>query len=363
MGEKTKIDWTDSTWNPLRGCNHVSEGCRSCYAEKMAARFCGPGQPYESVMRTGMLTTLWNGNVELVENHLLDPLKWGPVHLSCASCGADHLMLNCPEKITRPRRIFVNSMSDLFHENVTNEMRDRIFAVMALCPQHIFQVLTKRPERMLAYLSASGRNISVYNAATSISENFSRMSETMAHHRSSGNGWWTLPNVWLGVSVENQAAADERIPLLLQTPAEVRFVSCEPLLGAVDLTQIETSAFDCGSGTKNSLTGDMRLPGCGSVSSTTIHGKRINWVIAGGESGPGARPMHPDRARGLWDQCEAAGVPFFFKSWGEWLPVTDDSQGPHVREVDDHKYLKCGKKSSGFLLDGVKYKQFPEVNQ
>ncbi|GGA80852.1 hypothetical protein GCM10011507_35100 [Edaphobacter acidisoli] len=133
MGTKTGISWTDATWNPIRGCSRVSEGCRHCYAERAAYRFSGPGQPYEGLVQIGAdgkRRPQWNGQVRFVEEHLLDPLKW-----------------------TRPRRIFVNSMSDLFHENVTDDMRDKIFAVMALCPQHTFQVLTKRPERMLKWFT------------------------------------------------------------------------------------------------------------------------------------------------------------------------------------------------------------------
>ena len=134
MSAKTGIEWTDATWNPVRGCSRVSEGCRNCYAEKVAYRFSGPGQPYEGLVRinaAGERKLEWNGQVQLVEKHLLDPLKW-----------------------KEPRRIFVNSMSDLFHENIPDEWIDKIFAVMALSPQHTFQVLTKRPERMRKYLSA-----------------------------------------------------------------------------------------------------------------------------------------------------------------------------------------------------------------
>ena len=188
MGAKTGIEWTDATWNPIRGCSRVSEGCRNCYAERQALRFAGPGQAYEglAVLQNGR--PHWTGKIAFVEEHLLDPLRW-----------------------RKPKRIFVNSMSDLFHENVTDEMRDKIFAVMALSPQHTFQVLTKRPKQMLGYLERNATGGRIFHVAQKLD----------AKGHGAGSGSWPLPNVWLGVSVENQVAADERIPLLLQTPAAV----------------------------------------------------------------------------------------------------------------------------------------------
>ena len=291
MGTHTEISWCDSSWNPLRGCSRVSEGCRNCYAEKMAARFVGIGQPYEGLTNNGH----WTGKVELVEKHLLDPLKWGPVYEGI-HCGVGTLKekKNRDGSITvtreRPRRIFVNSMSDLFHENVSDEWIDRVFAIMALCPQHIFQILTKRPQRMLDYLSQTeGRRVVIPQAGP----------------RSTGGSVWThsaswpLPNVWLGVSVENQKAADERIPLLLHTPAAIRFLSCEPILEEVCIERIPRR--------ENYYEGKEPL---------YWHPLKegINQVIVGGESGHGSRPMDPAWARSLRDQCkEAAGVSFFMK--------------------------------------------------
>jgi protein gp37 len=305
-----------------------------------------------------MLTTLWNGQVEFVEKHLLDPLKWGPV-LEGIRGGSGILKVkrNRDGSVTltreRPRRIFVNSMSDLFHENVTDEMRDRIFAVMALCPQHIFQVLTKRPERMLKYLTTSSV-LRTDRLTKIVGLNFPIGTESKLQPIA-----WPLPNVWLGVSVENQAAADKRIPWLLDTPAAVRFVSCEPLLGPIDFSQLGPGPWPLWGPLSGYCSRHYPKIRCGCPDQTPS----IDWVIAGGESGPNARPMNPDWARGLRDQCEEAGVPFFFKQWGEYLPVTADSIGPHVVEFDDQKYLKCGKKAAGSLLDGGEYKKFPEVNQ
>ena len=227
MSSKTGIEWTDATWNPIRGCSRVSEGCRNCYAETVANRFCGPGKPYEGVVQIGADgkgNGKWNGQIKFVEKHLLDPLRW-----------------------KKPQRIFVNSMSDLFHENVTDEMRDRIFAVMALCPQHTFQVLTKRPERMLAYLSDDEAPLRWDDSPGDW--NLSKAEDGLVYSamerrdtaRMDKRGYVRLdnplPNVQLGVSVENQKAADERIPLLLQTPAAVRFISAEPLLGPINLNR------------------------------------------------------------------------------------------------------------------------------
>jgi len=327
MADKSKIEWTDATWNPIRGCSRVSEGCRHCYAEAVAGRFRGPGLAYEGLTQITNGRPVWNGTIQFVEEHLLDPLKW-----------------------KRPRRIFVNSMSDLFHENVTDVMRDRIFAVMALAPQHTFQVLTKRPERMLAYLNAHNADIVIW----------ARMSD---HNIGLGcaRSSWPLPNVWLGVSVENQRAADERIPLLLQTPAALRFLSLEPLLGPVNLRSLALPAHN-----------DFAVHECSiDALSFLIDGRSgLGWAICGGESRPGARPMHPDWARALRDQCIAAGVPFFFKQWGEWAshPKPEDYWLEKARAaVNWHEWSdgiwshQFGKKAAGHLLDGQEWHQFPEL--
>jgi protein gp37 len=249
MGDRTGISWTDATWNPIRGCSRVSQGCVHCYAETVAARFSKPGQAYEGLTdKHGR----WNGKILVVEKHMLDPIRW-----------------------RRPRKIFVNSMSDLFHENLADDVIDRVFAVMARAPHHTFQILTKRPARMLEYSRA----------------------------RLLG---FPLPNVWLGVSAEDQPTADERIPVLLETPAAVRFISAEPLLGPVDLYDYLHPSCECELSDPMSAVyqHDEACPaGAG----------RLDWVIVGGESGPGHRAMDPAWAESIAAQCVSAGVPVFVK--------------------------------------------------
>jgi len=311
MSTKTGIEWTDATWNPIRGCTRVSEGCRNCYAEKVAYRFKREGDPFEGLVEMKNGHASWTGKIQFVEEHLLDPLKW-----------------------KRPRRIFVNSMSDLFHENVTDEILCAVFKVMCEAKRHTFQVLTKRPARMLDFISR-------LNSKT----------------RDFGPLWpntWPQRHIWLGVSVENQAAADERIPLLLQTPAAVRFISAEPLLGPVSLRWKDSVGFGNAHPRHLHPVADAN----GRVVTDEYDGLReLDWVICGGESGTGARPMHPDWARALRDQCSAAGVPFFFKQWGEWLP----DAGWEAGRTNYAQFARVGKKAAGALLDGVEWKQFPEV--
>jgi protein gp37 len=316
------ISWTDATWNPIRGCSRVSEGCRNCYAERVAARFNGPGLAYEGLVRMTNGHPQWNGTVRVVEAHMLDPLKW-----------------------KRPQRIFVNSMSDLFHENVSDETIDRIFAVMALCPQHMFQVLTKRPERMLAYLKQAFSEQQMQRwvdaARRDAIVNLSPRNEAALVDLE-----WPLPNVWLGVSVEDQKTADERIPLLLQTPAAVRWISAEPLLGGIKLTRHHAYCpihdFDGGF-----CTGDCP------------DRQYLDWIVVGGESGPGARPMHPEWARSLRDQCVAAGVAFHFKQWGEWLPaMCDGSPGDFQHLNAGDTPIRIGKRKAGRTLDGRTWDEY-----
>lgn len=316
MADKSSIEWTDATWNPVRGCSRVSEGCRNCYAERVAARFSGPGQAYEGLARMTDAGPRWTGEVRLVEEHLRDPLKW-----------------------KRPRRIFVNSMSDLFHESLDDFSIQRVFDVMYNAEHHIYQILTKRPKRMMDFLNA---------------------------HR----GWWgdypQWKHVWLGVSVEDQKTADERIPLLLKTPAASRWVSAEPLLGPIDLGRSHPCGYYCDPDEPDGLghhDHDFWTHGINTS---------IKWVVVGGESGPNARPMHPRWARDLRDQCVDAGVQFFFKQWGMHLPAEEamrlNLNGAH-EYVEAHPgcegmaqlMVRVGKKAAGRLLDGREWNEMPEV--
>ncbi|QEX18538.1 hypothetical protein FRZ44_38450 [Hypericibacter terrae] len=402
MADRSAIEWTDATWNPTVGCSVVSPGCKHCYAMKLAARLEAMGQPiYRGMTQPSNAGPVWTGKVELSNwGQVIKPLSW-----------------------KRPRRIFVNSMSDLFHENLADEAIDTIFAVMALCPQHTFQVLTKRPARMREYMKGRGQgrdfrilgDFPLERVSMSASVDFDeREWGALKKH---GNLYslycsvpWPLPNVWLGVSTEDQERADERIPLLLETPAAIRFISAEPLLGPVDLTQIDDGAAhrevpreEWGSVDDeesppalwwNTLTGERTIMHGGATGDWTRTDAHLDWVIVGGESGPGARPMHPDWARSLRDQCAAAKVPFFFKQWGEFREF--DTGSPEVEEIEadsehadsivpcairpswiaaDCRHFttrrdlpdgipcrmieRVGKKAAGRLLDGREHSEFP----
>ena len=325
MGD-TNIEWTDRVWNPIRGCSKVSAGCARCYAEVMAARFAKQWGTPEIVRPDGG----WSGVLSLVESKLTEPLHW-----------------------RAPQKVFVNSMSDLFHDAVPDEWIDRIFAVMALSPRHTFQVLTKRPERMRSYLSAAGDNAcgdGITNAAAAL--DVDRLTDREFCDRVNR---WPLPNVWLGVSVEDQATADARIPLLLQTPAAVRFVSYEPALGPVDFGLDKATCKCCprwggrwirltrpvgpdfpyllAHPERDSMVADSGVYRAssnphGALCVTTPGGDlgvkpaefevlgQPDWIIVGGESGPGARPFDVAWARSTIAQCKSAGVACFVKQLG-----------------------------------------------
>jgi protein gp37 len=496
MGD-TGIEWTNKTWNPIVGCSIVSPGCTNCYAMRTAGAWTKHTAKYAGLTQPSKGGPVWTGGVRFWDKALLEPLSW-----------------------KAPVRCFVNSMGDLFHEEAPDEWIDRCFAVMALAPQHQFQILTKRPERMRAYMRDAQTPFRVARQMDAISsaarlgpeeirpiegypgyfvsshgniysekrgsrrrlkpdageqghmrvplyragdKSYDRLlvhrivleafvgppptPETQGRHRdgnpannaesnlrwgdqeanwadslrhgthrryskltdtevaairrrhaegesaealgrefpvsatqvrniAAGKQWaveapieWPLRQIWLGVSAERQQEADERIPLLLDTPAAIRFVSAEPLLGSIDIDN------------------------------------RLDWVIVGGESGPHARPMHPDWARGLRDQCQAAGVPFFFKQWGAWLPGQNETHptfgksiahhqdgawGPRdiARGLQSRNYVmwepdgtehkggtrlsgdffevaawaqRVGKKAAGRLLDGREWNEFPEA--
>lgn len=278
MGDSS-IEWTDKTWNPTRGCRRVSPGCENCYAEKVASRFSGPGLPYEELTKNGR----WNGSVALGD--LSAPLHW-----------------------RKPARIFVDSMSDLFYEGFTDEQLAAVFGVMAVCPQHTFQVLTKRPERAakwFAWASGEARRRNHLNPAYWLVK---EAVETLGNP-GKGSGimapLWPLPNVHIGVSIEDQQRANERLPELLRIPAAVRFVSYEPALGAVNFSPWM----------RQKLPGD-RAEWKRAVQTSDGPCEGIEWLIVGGESGPGARPFDIAWARSAIEQCKAAGVPVFMKQLG-----------------------------------------------
>ena len=275
-----RIAWTEKTWNPIRGCSKVSLGCRHCYAEAMGARFSGPGLAYEGLVEDGH----WTGTIRLVPEHLEEPLRW-----------------------RRPQRVFVNSMSDLFHENLTDREILQVFDVIyrGISQRgHTFQILTKRAPRMQDFLSRLRVDLGD-GGRVFLAEGADAPGTPLALQ---------LPNLWVGISVENQAAADDRIPLLLGTPAAVRWLSMEPLLGPVDLSGFGT------------------FP---------------EWVVVGGESGHHARPLDPQWVRALRDQCQEEDVPFFFKQWGEWTMAADGT------------FQRVGKHEAGRLLDGILHDAYP----
>ena len=306
----TSIEWTDKTWNPTRGCSRVSAGCTHCYAERQAARFAeivpsdtpggGIAGPFYGFVTKINGHPSWTGKVELIESKILEPLSW-----------------------RKPARVFVNSMSDLFHEALPDEAVDRVFAVMALTPHITYQILTKRPKRMREYVSGQQHG------------RMCRVAQGIPVRGEKPNAPFPLPNVWLGVSAEDQKTADERIPLLLKTPSAVRFVSHEPALGPVDFVRIH-----CGAGyTGNSLHG-APIFGVPADAMAKRPWPAIDWVIVGGESGPGARPFDISWARNTIQQCNVASVACFVKQLGsqpyEKLPGDMNAQ-PLFPELNDRK--------------------------
>ena len=260
---KSKIEWTDKTWNPITGCTPVSEGCQNCYAARMAKRLAGRcGYPADDPFKPSTFHA----------DKLEEPLKW-----------------------KKPSRIFVCSMGDLFHAAVNINPVINVFKIMQTAKHHTFIILTKRPQSMLEFTDYAVE------------------------------GSWP-DNCWLGVTAENQQRADERIPILLQIPAAVRFVSVEPMLGPVDLTRAMDVAIE--------VDGDIQVPAVGPMSNW------LDWVICGGETGPGARLIQSNWVRNLKDHCVADRVPFFFKHWGSCF----------------EKYHE----GVGRLLDGQEWNQYPE---
>lgn len=382
MADGTLIEWTDATWNPVTGCSVVSPGCTNCYAMKLAGTRLKHHPTRAGLTIDTKAGPVWNGATRFNEAELVKPMHW-----------------------KRPRKIFVCAHGDLFADSVPDEWIDRVFAVMALSPHHTFQVLTKRAGRMRAYINGTQSKIPFLDrmplerihleAAAHMEGDGSFMDEL----KDRGNVYslyldapWPLPNVWLGVSAEDQTRADERIPDLLATPAAVRFVSAEPLLGPIDFTMIPT-----GGRIGDSIICDNALIGPADCQV----GERLDWIIVGGESGKDARAMHPVWARSIRDQCATAGVPFFFKQWGSWAAVSQMSEEqidacyPPLNErhpdatrhslvdtqvlhedgtrhgiLDRNAFLQgtgamtmfeVGKKRAGRLLDDIEHNAMPEI--
>jgi protein gp37 len=346
MATTSKIEWTDATWNVVTGCEKVSPGCDNCYAETFAERWRGiPGHHFE----TGF-------DVTLRPERLALPLKW-----------------------RKKKRVFVNSMSDLFHKDIPDEYIARTFAVMALTPQHTYQILSKRHGRMRSLLNdlctcGNGHVPGVHfrsAMAWAVSKaNPDRIPGVPddAEQRVY-NAPWPLKNVWLGVSVEDQKRADLRIPALVATPAAVRFLSCEPLLGPVWISDYVWQSCPCCEGEGNH---DEVCAPCADNRCESGHIRKLDWVIVGGESGRGARPMAPQWATSLRDQCKQDHVPFFFKQFGEYAPtgylvIGATSKGTLLAgdPVDDmgHRVelARVGKKNAGRVLDGRTHDAFPAV--
>lgn len=361
MSDNTSIEWADATWNPLTGCTKITKGCENCYASTFAERFRGtPGHYFE----TGFDLKLRPDKLDL-------PLRW-----------------------KKSRKVFVTSMGDLFHKDVPTDFIHQVLAVMAATPQHTYQILTKRAPRMRSILRDECRctnaghqpGVHITSAIDWVATPHSPLHIPGLPKGLYHQIQWPLPNVWVGVSVEDQTQADRRIPALRETPAAVRWLSCEPLLGPVDLSEhlVAAEAYPAFSGNAWDR-GDLA------------------WIVAGGESGHGARPMHPDWARTLRDQAVAAEVPFFFKQWGEHLPVDvfadptmaggrafrrpgGGTSAAVIREVgpsgtmrtavtrpmvpgdrakggellDDKTFaVRVGKKAAGRVLDGREWNEFP----
>ncbi len=287
----TKIEWADKVWNPVTGCSKVSEGCRNCYANRMAKRLAGRyGYPIDDPFHVTMHPV-----------RLGEPLRW-----------------------KKAQRVFVCSMGDLFHDDIPPIFIKLVFNTIERCPQHTFLILTKRPRR--AYEILAGNTMFCLQDP--------------------------LPNLWIGVSVEDQKTANERIPILLQVPAAKRFVSVEPMLGSVSLSSYL-------------LVGEHA---CSPSCDYTGHpAPKLGWVICGGETGPAARPLHPDWVRNIRNQCVAAEVPFFFKHWGEWswtyagIPEKAKQEIVYSGYGDScTKMWRVGKKIAGAELDGQIWREYPE---
>lgn len=363
MADGTHIEWTDATWNPITGCSVVSPGCTNCYAMKLAGTRLKHHWSRKDLTVDTKAGPVWTGRLNFNLEWLDQPLRW-----------------------TKPRMIFVCAHGDLFHESVPDEWIDRVFAVMALCPQHVFQVLTKRADRMRAYMRAfvaGGRAVVFAGKGLAPPGRLAGILAEIGNAYPACSPLGPLPNVWLGVSVEDQKRANERIPDLLATPAAVRWLSMEPLLGPVDLEAAwhGENALDseCWGECNWCRLGDEYPPlhNCQKHRQSRAESDKgrsgLDWIVLGGESGPGARPMHPDWARTVRDQCAAAGVPFFFKQWGDWHPMGQmlpcgainamtKGERPGLWDADTMS-VRIGKKAAGALLAGQSYRAMPALSE
>lgn len=374
----TNIEWTNppgykgDVWNPTTGCDKVSAGCTNCYAMKMANRLSNIASTKDAyivtVKKLANGEVNWTGKINLLEDRLSIPLRR-----------------------KKPTAWFVNSMSDLFHEDIPFEFIDKVFAVMSMSPQHIFQILTKRPERMRQYMQRLqdllNPKLTTFDEflSSDISSRIRQVSKALGHSHFANaplqlvdntKFWKEDPvniarsigcpprNIWLGVSCEDQKTADFRIPILLDTPAAVRWISAEPLLGNIDLKHLhgEVVEIDCLNGTHG-----VFRPHSGK-------NNKLDQVIVGGESGSNARPSHPDWFRSLRDQCVSTGVPFFFKQHGNYLDVDTAIKEHRFNPYGQHKpykyiegtklpFVNLGKNLAGRILDGRTWDEYPVIKQ
>lgn len=328
----TKIEWAEKSWNPIAGCTKCSPGCLNCYAERMAKRLYWMGMARPSTLPEYMnFEKGWlNGHIDFLEHRLKQPLHW-----------------------RKPSRIFVCSMSDLFHEKVPFEFIDKVHAAMIMAIRrgryHTYLILTKRIKRMLKYYS-SNRRPQLFDILEKDYDEFIGFFGIN----------WPFPVLHLSVSISNQPEADEKIPILLQIHAAVRGLIIEPMLGSINIDK-----WIWGNKCPDPQCGDSTWDHYCQLGEQLLH-----WVVVGGESGPGARPMHPDWVRNIRDQCIAAGVPFYFKQWGEWLPVSQMTKEQkevnklswwpnRVTDIRGERFLRFTKKKAGCILDGKEWKQLP----
>lgn len=356
------ITWTDETWNPIRGCRRVNTDCENCYAERLAATRLSQSPAYRGLAVLTPDGPRWTGQVVLDQKTLPAPLRW-----------------------QRPRLIFVNAMSDLFYEDLTDDQIDQVVAVMALARRHTFQVLTKRPARMATYLAdpatperlAKVMAYQLHRPGLAI-----RLTTNIDLGSTKTPQWWPLPNVWWGASMGHKAAVQAMMPHLAacRPSAAVLWVSAEPLIEAIqpyldfDTWFWKTCPTCNGSMSVPVAGGGAPCPTCLDQQGFVASGL-IDWMVAGGESGPGARPIDPQVVRSLRDNCLAAGVAFHFKQWGEWAPVTYYSIDEEYLADNNRVYRlapadvaatwkglagRIGRNAAGRTLDGKVWNDYPK---